>query len=247
MTELSDTFRAGLIAAQSGKKDEARAWFIQTVKQEPANEQAWLWLSSVMPTTEQALKCIEHLLTINPQHQQALEARDILRVRVLLEESSLVRRQPGTPQPQAPAQASFRLGDLLVQQRVLTPQQLDTALREQQRLMRLGKSARLGEVLLNTKVISRDQLAAALRAQIDEVKQSSESSSLVTSLGQYLVSRKYITSAQLARALSLQTEGSRNTRGAKLGDVLVRCGYITQSQLERALIEQAREYELHFR
>ena len=246
MDDVADALRSGIIAAQSGNRDEARAWFVHVVKHEPRNEAAWLWLSSVMPTTEQAIKCLDHLLTINPANQQAREAEEIMQVRMLLEEASFVQQQQSGQATGASPKASLRLGDLLISQNVLTPAQLDNALREQQRLTRLGRPSRLGEVLLSSKLIRREQLAAALRAQIDGVKRTSEPN-LVMSLGQYLVRQNHITGDQLARALASLAEQKRRGRDVKLGEVLVRSGYITQGQLERALLEQRREYELNFR
>lgn len=246
MEDVANALRAGIIAAQSGNKDEARAWFVQVVKADPRSEMAWLWLSSVMPTTEQAIQCLDHLLTINPANPQAREAKEILQVRLLLEEASLVEQQAASKPQSTTPRISVRLGELLVEQRVLTQAQLTQALNEQQRLARKGRPSRLGEVLISGKLIRRDQLAAALRTQIDQVRQTTHES-VVTSLGQYLVQHNYITSNQLAKALSIQAEATRKGRTPKLGDVLIRNGYLTQSQLERALLEQSEEYGLHFR
>lgn len=245
MADGNNDLRAGIVAAQSGNKYEARACLLRAVSVEPRNEIAWLWLSSVVPTTEQALKCIDHLLVINPANTHALQAKETLQVRMLLEEASLLeKRRTGQLHPTI-HRASLRLGDLLVDQGVLTRAQLDAALGEQQRLARLGRPTRLGEVLLSGKHIRREQLAAALRAQIDALKY--QESSAVTSLGQYLVKRNYLSSDELAHALSLQSKDARGSTMPKLGDVLVRYGYLTQSQLDRALTDQSHEYELQFR
>lgn len=246
MSHVIDDLRAGMVAAQAGKRDEARAWFIQVLQSEPRNETAWLWLSSVMPTTEQASKCIDHLLSLNPANDKAHEAKEILRVRMLLEEATLVPQTVTRPGSRLPQGTSHRLGELLIEQRVLSQAQLEKALAEQQRQIRQGKHPRLGEVLLNSKLIRREQLAAALRTQIEGVKD--RHGQAVEALGEYLVRANYITAAQLAHALAEQSAAARKTRHApRLGDVLIKNGFITRIQLERALSDQSREYDLQFR
>jgi hypothetical protein len=86
----------------------------------------------VASTTEQALRYIEQLLTINPMDTRALKARAVLRVQLLLEEGTgenAVHGAASTPQRR------YLLGEALVEARIITQQQLDEVLHQQAHLM----------------------------------------------------------------------------------------------------------------
>ena len=242
MDEATADLQAGIAATRAGDKEQARAYFIRALKHEPANETAWLWLSHVMPTIEQALRCIEHLLTINPHHRQAQEARDILNIRLLLEEAAMLRPQTPPPPPSTP-QRRYMLGEALVEARILTPQQLEQALKEQQRLARKKKALRLGEVLLRMKLVRPEQLEAAIAAQIETLP-TTQGATIY--LGEYLVRRGLVTRAQLHQGLAQQNELKRKGKSLLLGDVLVRCGYLAREQLNHALVEWQQHYNMSF-
>jgi tetratricopeptide (TPR) repeat protein len=233
--------QAGIAATRAGNKEQARACFIRALKHEPTNETAWLWLSHVMPTVEQALRCIDHLLTINPHHKQALEARDVLNIRLLLEEAAVLR--PQSPPPPSTPQRRYMLGEALVEARVLTQQQLAQALKEQQRLARKKKPLRLGEVLLRMKLVRPEQIEAAIAAQIETLP-TTEGATIY--LGEYLVRRGLVTRAQLHQGLAQQNELKRKGQAMLLGDVLVRCGYLAREQLNHAIVEWQQHYNLSF-
>ena len=245
MLDVNAVLQTGLAAAQAGNKAEAHACFVAVIEQDRRNELAWLWLSSVLPTAEQALKCLDHLLTINPDNVQAREAKEILQVRMLLEEASIFKHSKTDAPPASSALGTMRLGELLVDRGILTREELGKALAEQVRLSGKGKRLRLGEVLVNLKLIRREQLAMALHKQMEAMRRQSQGSP-VTSLGQCLVERTYITPEQLAYALSIQSAGKQRGSVPKLGDVLIKLGYVTDIQLERVLKEQAEEYNSHF-
>ena len=61
-----------------------------------------------------------------------------------------------------------RLGEILVEQRLLTPEQLERALEEQKFTGRnLGRVRRLGRILVDKGYVAEDSLASALAAQLD--------------------------------------------------------------------------------
>jgi tetratricopeptide (TPR) repeat protein len=242
MDEATADLQAGIAATRAGDKEQARACFIRALKHEPANETAWLWLSHVMPTVEQALRCIDHLLTINPHNRQAQEARDVLNIRLLLEEAAMLRPQAPTPPPSTP-QRRYMLGEALVEARILTQQQLEQALKEQQRLARKKKVLRLGEVLLRMKLVRPEQLEAAIATQIETLP-TTEGATMY--LGEYLVRRGLVTRAQLHQGLAQQNELKRKGRAVLLGDVLVRCGYLAREQLNHAIVEWQQHYNMSF-
>lgn len=240
-SSIESDIQTGIVAARGGNKQQARVCFIRALKRAPRNEDLWLRLSSVMPTTEQAMRCVEHLLTINPNNAQAREACEVLRIRMLLEESSL---RPATTPMSTPRQR-YLLGEALIEARIITQQQLEHALQEQVKLARKGKPLRLGDILLRLKVIQPSELNAALAAQIEDMPGSGDSST-TGMLGSFLVKREYVTRAQLLQALARQTEMQRRNKSVLIGDVLVQCGYISREQLNRAMIEWQQQFELLF-
>lgn len=61
---------------RSGKRKEAEVILETLTEQEPHNELAWLWLAASRDTDAEKLKCIQTVLSINPNNQKAV---DILR------------------------------------------------------------------------------------------------------------------------------------------------------------------------
>jgi hypothetical protein len=222
---------AGMAAVRAGQKEQARTHLLRVLSSNPRHETAWLWLSGVMPTTEQALRCVEHLLTINPQHQRALEARDVLQVQLLLQEAaSDTDTSPSTPQRR------YLLGEALVEARLLTQAQLDEALRRQAELAQRSKPMRLGELLIKLKVVTKEQLMAALTAQIESMAPV-QGEAQGTRFGEFLVAQGILTRAQLHQGLAAQADARRRGKAVPLGEVLVRCGYLERLVLHHMLLE----------
>jgi len=111
-----------------------------------------------------------------------------------------------------------RLGDVLVSKHTLSPQQLQDALTEQQRIRNL----KLGEILVDVRLISPAQLQQALELQ---------SRTPMLRLGEALISLKILSPEDLAQALRSQT---RN-RNLPLGELLVNHGVISREELREAL------------
>jgi type II secretory ATPase GspE/PulE/Tfp pilus assembly ATPase PilB-like protein len=111
-----------------------------------------------------------------------------------------------------------RLGDVLVSQHTLSPQQLQDALKEQQRLRNL----KLGEMLVEVELITQPQLAQALALQ---------ARTPMLRLGEALISLRILAPEDLAHALRSQT---RN-RNLPLGELLVNHGVISREELREAL------------
>lgn len=243
MINIAAELQAGIAANRAGDKEQARACFIRVLKQEPRNETAWMRLSGVMPTVEQALRCVDHLLSINPHHQQAREAQEILRVRLLLEESAVV----ATPTaPTSTPQRRYLLGEALVEARVLTQHQLDLALKEQAKLAKQRKPMRLGEVLLRLKLVRPEQLEAAVAAQVESMPGSPDAGA-TGQIGEFLLRNNLVTLAQLHQGLAQQAILRSKGHKMMLGDVLVGCGYLQREQLNRAMLEWQQQYEMWYR
>lgn len=231
--DVTTNLQVGIAAARAGKKELARTHFLNVLRSEPNNETAWLWLSGVAPTTEQALQYIEQLLTINPKHTRALEARAVLRVQLLVEEGTGEDAVHGTA---STPQRRYLLGEALVEARIITQQQLDEVLHQQANLMQRHHPMRLGDLLVRLKIIGREQLDAALAAQVDSMSTTSTNAP-PKGFGEFLVQHGVISRAQLYQGLAHQAELKRHRQPAPLGEVLIRCGYLERLRLHPMLLE----------
>lgn len=61
----------GIAAARAGNRQEARMYLEAATFAKPDNEQAFLWLSFVLDDRKLAMRCLERVLSINPQNEQA--------------------------------------------------------------------------------------------------------------------------------------------------------------------------------
>jgi type IV pilus assembly protein PilB len=112
-----------------------------------------------------------------------------------------------------------KLGDLLVQEGLITPAQLQDALRSQGEVR--PAHLLLGQVLVDQKAITREQLVDIL----DRYGRPR--------LGEILVATRAITREQLEFALEQQA-----TTGLRLGDVLVKLSFVTEREMKQALCAQ---------
>ncbi len=115
------------------------------------------------------------------------------------------------------------LGELLVQAKRITRQQLNRALREQKRT-----GEKLGAILIHHGLINDKELSAILQFQKNQVSRSSGFQSF--RLGEILVANQYITRDQLEDALRKQKLSHK-----KIGEVLVEAGYLTKKQVSGGL------------
>jgi tetratricopeptide (TPR) repeat protein len=69
-------FRQGVMAVREGKDlNSARQLLLQSLKLDPRNELAWLWLSQTVSDPAKKLECVNRALKLNPANQKALELR----------------------------------------------------------------------------------------------------------------------------------------------------------------------------
>jgi type II secretory ATPase GspE/PulE/Tfp pilus assembly ATPase PilB-like protein len=111
-----------------------------------------------------------------------------------------------------------RIGESLVETSGVTPEQVDEALAEQDRL----RSQRLGDMLVVRNIISPEVLAEAIDAQARMP---------MVRIGEALSALGYITDEQLEDALEQQ----KADRNIALGELLVRMGVVTRAELQTAL------------
>ena len=63
--------KQGIAAYKQGLTAEARTIFLEVIKQDQVNEQAWLWLSGAVETDGERRACLEQVLVINPANELA--------------------------------------------------------------------------------------------------------------------------------------------------------------------------------
>src|SRR5262249_14997528 len=117
------------------------------------------------------------------------------------------------------SQPETRLGELLIQRRLITASDLQDALAAQQAA---PAYVPLGQLLIDRGLITRRQLHLLL----DWAKMRPK-------LGEMLIKAGVITEAQLTRALEEQPRLS-----LPLGETLIKLGYVTEEQMRQALCLQ---------
>ena len=69
--DIETTLEQAISAAKAGRKEEARRLLEAVLDADDRNEQAWLWMSSVVDSDEERAICLENVLTINPHNEPA--------------------------------------------------------------------------------------------------------------------------------------------------------------------------------
>ena len=113
----------------------------------------------------------------------------------------------------------LKVGDLLVREGVITPEQLEQALAVQKN-QKVYKP--IGEICIDLKYLSRTQLNRILNKNHKRIR-----------IGDLLINLKLITADQLEQALERQ-----KSSGGKLGKILMDMGFITENSLVNALTIQ---------
>lgn len=88
--QVAEWLRQGIAAAQAGDAERANELLMRVVDVDEYNEQAWLWLSSVVDSEADREICLENVLAINPDNKLA--------------KAGLVHVRTKKAQPPAPAE-----------------------------------------------------------------------------------------------------------------------------------------------
>jgi twitching motility two-component system response regulator PilG len=70
-TGSAELVQQAVSAAKIGNTAEARRLLVQLTQAEPDNETAWLWLSGVAESPQEALFCLDKVLELNPANERA--------------------------------------------------------------------------------------------------------------------------------------------------------------------------------
>jgi hypothetical protein len=113
-----------------------------------------------------------------------------------------------------------RLGEILTEQGMATPEMVERAIQQQQ----LGNE-RVGQILLKKKIITDEQLGQGLEAQKQKPGKR---------IGDILLKQGFVDRIQLDEALETQ----KRQRDKKLGEIMVDMGYATYKMIAIALAVQ---------
>lgn len=69
-----DLLLKGIALCQAGRKRHAGRLFVDLLREEPYNEQAWWWLAACVDSEQQKRECFERVLVLNPLHHEARAA-----------------------------------------------------------------------------------------------------------------------------------------------------------------------------
>jgi hypothetical protein len=165
-------------------------------------------------TDEPAPRLGTRLAPIDRSTRSTIDSVNERRQRVLLRTASA---HSGAAEAQPPAGSRF--GEILVDEALITPDQLAEALRVQSTL---AVYTPLGEILMMRGWLTRTQLTSLLRRHRKRAR-----------LGDLLVRAKRITPEQLQTAL-----GRQQQIGQPLGRTLMALGYVTEVTMREALCAQ---------
>lgn len=97
--------KEGIRLYKANQKAEARAIWEQVTELDPYNEQAWLWLSAVVESSDDQRVCLENVLFINPDNPNAKKGIAALDAKKASGTSSsgASTAAPSAPKPAAPS------------------------------------------------------------------------------------------------------------------------------------------------
>ncbi len=75
---MAASLELAITAIRAGRKEEGRQLLNLLIQQNPNDELAWLWMSSVVNTDEQRARCLYHVLAINSTNELAHRGLKIL-------------------------------------------------------------------------------------------------------------------------------------------------------------------------
>ncbi len=110
---MTTSLELAIVAIRSGRREEGRQLLNLLIQQNPNNEMAWLWMSSVVNNDEQRARCLYHVLAINPENVLARRGLGVLGivvsdsrpVKVPRDSQPIIIPKPLTPPQAGPLKA----------------------------------------------------------------------------------------------------------------------------------------------
>lgn len=82
---------------RSGDKAGGKSLLIKILKDEPADDRAWMWMAAAVETDELRRECLEEALRYNPENRSARRALDKLEPAAELQPDWIVAKPPEKP------------------------------------------------------------------------------------------------------------------------------------------------------
>ena len=105
---MTTALELAIIAIRSGRREEGRQLLNLLIQENPNNEMAWLWMSSVVNNDEQRARCLYHVLAIDPNNVVARKGLEVLGIVVsdsrpvkVPRDSQPIKIPVARPRPQA--------------------------------------------------------------------------------------------------------------------------------------------------
>jgi hypothetical protein len=223
-------FSAAEQAVRRGQREAAYKLMCQALIENPAYVPAWLAMSKLVDDPARQRECLERALALDPRSEAARDGIETLRLKELLASVHAPSLLDRVPKPR-------QLGAYLLEQRVITHEQLHDTLREQRQRRARGQAIQFGDLLIERGLITPNTLARMLVAQLQE-RVDRRSGHAPQFLGEYLIAEHVITPAQLEAALEEQIHLRLTGRQVALGNLLIRKNYLTHTTLQKVLNEQ---------
>ncbi len=68
---MSDTLQKAMATIKAGNKTAGKQLLTDILKTDPDNEEAWLWMTKVVDSNSERIKCLQQALRINPNNETA--------------------------------------------------------------------------------------------------------------------------------------------------------------------------------
>lgn len=175
--ELNLLLNRGAEEANQGNRPRAREYFKQALLLDSYNESALIWLAYLTDDPYQQIDILQTLLKINPRHELAqsylAEATNKTSELENLVSGSYAysawnRMKDGVAVSHPTKRTIPFLGEYLLQEGMITHQQLDMALRRHEELARRGQPKQMGQVMVELGYITQAQLENWLNRQNGE-------------------------------------------------------------------------------
>ncbi|MCB0170554.1 MAG: hypothetical protein KDJ97_08385 [Anaerolineae bacterium] len=144
-------------AIRAGRREEGRQLLNLVIQQNPNDDKAWLWMSSVVDTDDQRARCLYHVLAIDPENE--LARKGLQRLGIVVSDSRPVKI-PRDSQPVQVAKPSLASRQAPPQLMAPPPQSAPAA------------PAQRRPFLVNPEIVTKELPFTPVQTQNDLVKAS---------------------------------------------------------------------------
>ncbi len=96
---MTDNLQRAIAAIKAGDNAIGKNLLVELLKADHKNEEAWLWMTRVVNSTDEKIKCLQNALVINPHNEYARQGLSRLRLPPPDKPSRSVQLEPSTSEP----------------------------------------------------------------------------------------------------------------------------------------------------